>query len=231
MLSPTAVSTVKQEGIGEDNLTISQEYIAITTEVPLKSLSSGITGAGIGWHKHFINRHVNKDYNCDDYKVEMDSYLIKNGFLPSETVAMMTAVELEDAAYREYQAGSTSLFIIVTASAGNPVDAALSEQHSSYIVPSTINIWVFINGELSEQAFLQCAMTVTETKASVLQHRDVTDPFTGTTATDSLLVAATQNGEFHEFGGNLTSLGKAVAKGVFEVMNVALDKREKRKKA
>lgn len=231
MLSPTAVSTVKQEGIGEDNLTISQEYIAITTEVPLKSLSSGITGAGIGWHKHFINRHVNKDYNCDDYKVEMDSYLIKNGFLPSETVAMMTAVELEDAAYREYKAGSTSLFIIVTASAGNPVDAALSEQHSSYIVPSTINIWVFINGELSEQAFLQCAMTVTETKASVLQHRDVTDPFTGTTATDSLLVAATQNGEFHEFGGNLTSLGKAVAKGVFEVMNVALDKREKRKKA
>ena len=234
MLSPTASAGI-QERISKSNLTVSQEYIAITTETPLKSLSSGVTGAGIGWHKHFINRHVNKDYNCDDYKVEMESYLIKNGFLPSETVAMMTAVELEDVAYREYQTGSTSLFIIVTASVGNPVDAALSEQHSSHIVPGTINIWVFINGELSEQAFLQTAMTVTETKASVLRNRKITDPFTGTTATgtptDSVLVAATQNGEFHEFGGSITSLGKAVSKGVCEVLNVALDKRENRKKA
>ncbi|MFP9130732.1 adenosylcobinamide amidohydrolase [Niallia sp. BSM11] len=235
VLSLRESSADLQEEVGEANLTLSKEYIAITTDIPLKSLSSGVTGAGIGWHKYFINRHVNKDYNCDDYKMEMNDYLVKNGFLPSETVAMMTAVELEDTVYRKYQAGATSLFFVVTASVGNPADAALSEQHSSLIVPGTINIWIFINGELSEQAFLQCAMTATETKASVLRNRQVTDPATGTpatgTPTDSLLVAATQKGKFHEFGGNITDLGKAVAKGVYEVMTMALDKRQNRKTA
>jgi len=235
VISPESAEKSGQEVIGEEHLHISRDYISITTNFPLKTLSSGVTGAGVGWHKYFVNRHVNKDYHCDDYKVEMNSYLENNGFLPSETVGMMTAVELEDAAYGSYQAGASSVFIVVTASVGHAVDAALSEQHPSYLLPGTINLWIFINGELSEQAFLQCAMTATEAKTSVLRNRQVADSLTGTTATgtptDSLLIAATQSGEHHEFAGTITSLGKVVAKGVYECLTEALDRRESSIKA
>jgi iron complex transport system ATP-binding protein len=92
---------------------------------------------------------------------------------------------------------------------------------------------VFVNGKLTEEAFIQCVMTATEAKVKVLQDLEVKDPNTGTiatgTSTDSILVAATQKGEQFEFAGTITPLGKLIGKGVYQCTKEAIAKSKIRK--
>ena len=84
----------------------------------------------------------------------------------------------------------------------------------------TINTWVIINGHLPDEAFIQAMITATEAKAKALQIENIKDPLTNTiatgTATDSILVAATQQGKSLPYAGPITPLGKLIANGVFE---------------
>ena len=122
--------------------------------------------------------------------------------------------------------------IVVTAGVGNAVDAAKTNAHSSSFHPGTINTWIFVNGTLSEQAFLQSVITATEAKAAVLRDRKIKDMETGTiatgTSTDSISVAATQVGTYLEFAGTITALGKCIAEGVYHCLTTSLDKRDRR---
>ncbi|WP_400245158.1 heme ABC transporter ATP-binding protein [Niallia sp. JL1B1071] len=213
-------------------ITITSERIEVKVPFPLYTLSSGVIGAGRGWYKSFVNRHVDKTYRCDDYRKEMEDYLLQNGFNPSETVGMMTAVYTEDVAYQLIEQPDFSVMIVVTGGVGNAVDAAKTNEHSSFLNPGTINIWIFVNGTLSEQAFVQSVITATEAKAAVLRDRKIKDLETGTiatgTSTDSILMAATQEGAYLEFGGTITALGKCVAQGVYQCLTKSLDKRDRR---
>jgi iron complex transport system ATP-binding protein len=128
----------------------------------------------------------------------MADFLKEKGFEPSETVGMMTAVILEDVSYKHIEGAGFSLLVVVTAGIGNAVDASKSVQHTFEQVPGTINTWIFVNGELTEEAFIQSIMTATEAKAKALHDLNVIDEVTGTiatgTSTDSILIAATQDG-------------------------------------
>ena len=42
----------------------------------------------------------------------------------------------------------------------------------------TINSWIFVNGELTEEAFIQCIMTATEAKVKVMHELEIKDPET-----------------------------------------------------
>ena len=218
--------------IDTEAITITSERIEVKAPFPLYTLSSGVIGAGMGWYKSFVNRHVDKTYRCEDYREEMEEYLLRNGFAPAETVGMMTAVYTEDAMYQLVEQEDFSVMIVVTGGVGNAVDAARTNEHSSFLHPGTINIWIFVNGKLSEQAFLQSVITATEAKAAVLRDRKIKDLETGTlatgTSTDSILVAATQEGAYLEFGGTITELGKCVAQGVYQCLTESLDKRDRR---
>ena len=94
---------------------------------------------------------------------------------------MMTAVHTRDVVYRFYEESDFSLLVVVTAGVGNAVDVAKSYEHSYPVRPGTINTWVFINGELTEEAFIQSIMTATEAKVKVLHDREIRDANTGTT--------------------------------------------------
>lgn len=226
----------KAEGclvINEDLLTISDEMITLTSPLPLRAMSSGVISSGTGWFHHFVNRHVGKDYNCSDHRKEMANFLRLRRFEPSETVGMMTAVILEDVSYKLLELDRFSVFVVVTAGVGNAVDASRSEMHSFDMVPGTINTWVFVNGEMTEEAFIQSIMTATEAKAKALNDLQVMDTVTGTiatgTSTDSILVAATQSGEKLEFAGTITPLGKLISKAVYQCTTEAVQKSQKRK--
>ncbi|MGX6441708.1 adenosylcobinamide amidohydrolase [Neobacillus sp. K501] len=219
--------------INEVLLTISDEMITLTSPLPLRTMSSGVIGSGTGWYHHFVNRHVGKDYNCSDHRKEMADYLRSNRFEPSETVGMMTAVYLEDVSYKILEEDRFSVFIVVTAGVGNAIDASKSEMHSFEMVPGTINTWVFVNGEMTEEAFIQSIMTATEAKTKAMNDLKVIDAVTGTiatgTSTDSILIAATQSGEYLEFAGTITPLGKLISKAVYECTTEAIQKSQKRK--
>lgn len=220
--------------IDESLLRINDEFVYLNAPIPLRTMSSGITGAGTGWHRSFVNRHVHKDYNCSDHRMEMREYLKAKGFEPGETVGMMTAVHLADISYASFKLDGTSIFMAVTSGVGNAVDASKSEHHSSLLMPGTINIWIFVNGRLTDEAFIQSIMVATEAKTKALQELGVKDRITGTiatgTSTDSMLVAATQQGELYEYAGSITHLGKIIGKGVFTCTLEATKKSIKRVK-
>ncbi|PAQ15673.1 ABC transporter ATP-binding protein [Bacillaceae bacterium SAOS 7] len=208
----------------------SEEFIAIDSPILLKTLSAGVIGAGWGWHRSFVNRHVDKDYNNDDFKEEMKQFLETHHFDVNETVGMMTAVDLEYVSHRLVEQDGMSVFAVVTAGVGNAVDVSRAMEHETIMQPGTINTWVFANAHLSEEAFVQAIMTATEAKVKALFDYGVKDPLTGTfatgTSTDSMLIAATQRGMKQEFAGTITPLGKAIGEAVYESTVSALRNNE-----
>lgn len=208
------------ESITAEQIQVNNEYIEYTAEKPLKVLSSAVHNAGFGWYQSFINRTVEPTYNINNVKVEYIQYLLDKGFSPTNTVGMMTAIESNQVVIKQYTATFGKVIIVVTAGIGNAIDVSRPYEREFLPIVNTINTWVLINGKLSNEAFVQLMMTATEAKAKALQHEQVVDKFTNTiatgTPTDSLLVAATQQGELMQYGGPITEVGKVVAKGVFE---------------
>jgi iron complex transport system ATP-binding protein len=233
VLLPEEKQDKKKIQIDERLLRVTKEFIELKAPAPLRTMSSGVIGSGTGWHHTFVNRHVDKDYNCSDHRKEMTDFLKEKGFEPSETVGMMTAVILEDVSYKHIEGAGFSLLVVVTAGIGNAVDASKSVQHTFEQVPGTINTWIFVNGELTEEAFIQSIMTATEAKAKALHDLNVIDEVTGTiatgTSTDSILIAATQAGELLEYAGTITALGKLIGKAVYECTAEGIRKSQKRK--
>ncbi|TFD92922.1 adenosylcobinamide amidohydrolase [Jeotgalibacillus sp. R-1-5s-1] len=212
--------------ITKDLFEITGDHVYVKTPQSLKTLSSAVIGAGLGWYHHFVNRHVPMDYECDDSYEDMVRYAAHNGWNPADTVGMMTAVKVEDVIIREYEDNGLSVVIAVTAGVGNAVDVSLSYERERQATIGTINSWIFINGKLSDEAFIQAMMTATEAKVKALQNADVKDPLTGTlatgTSTDSALVAATQTGPFVQYAGSITPLGKMIGKGIVECTSEAI---------
>lgn len=213
-------------------LTFTENHIVLQSPVPLRTMSSGVVGSGVGWNQTFVNRHVDKDYNCENHREEMASYLKENGFTILGTVGMMTAVMLEDVSFKMVEEEDFSILVVVTAGTGNAVDASLSDRHQFALVPGTINTWIFVNGELSEEAFIQSIMTATEAKGKAMENQKITDSVTGTiatgTSTDSILIGATQKGKKLEYAGTITPLGKLISKGVYECTTEAIQNSRKR---
>lgn len=220
--------------IDDTLLQVSGEYLALKSPIPLRTMSSGVVGSGNGWHKVFINRHVDKNYHCADYRGDMVAFIKENGFEPGETVGMMTAVMIEDVDYQLLRDVDFSVLIVVTAGVGNAIDASRSMEHTFQLSPGTINTWVFVNGHLTEEAFIQSIMTATEAKAKALHELEVRDKVTGSiatgTSTDSISIAATQRGRQLEFAGTITPLGKLIGKGVYDCTIEAIKKSRKRVK-
>ncbi|MGM0900746.1 MAG: adenosylcobinamide amidohydrolase [Bacillota bacterium] len=220
--------------IDDSLLQVSGDYLALMSPIPLRTMSSGVVGSGTGWHKVFINRHVDKNYHCDDYRGDMVAFIKENDFEPGETVGMMTAVMIEDADYQLLRENDFSILIVVTAGVGNAIDASRSMEHTFQLSPGTINTWVFVNGHLTEEAFIQSIMTATEAKAKALHELEVRDKVTGSiatgTSTDSISIAATQRGRHLEFAGTITPLGKLIGKGVYDCTIKAIKKSRKRVK-
>src|SRR5690625_212860 len=90
----------KRLTINDHYLTVNEERIVVNVPFPLKTMSSGVTGSGVGWHRTFVNRSVSEHYECIDHEQDMIAYLQHHNFLPNETVSMMTAVSLTDVTYQ-----------------------------------------------------------------------------------------------------------------------------------
>ncbi|MCP3027863.1 adenosylcobinamide amidohydrolase [Halobacillus sp. A5] len=206
--------------VSPDLLQVSEEKLLFQTDRPLKTYSSAVVGAGFGWYQHFVNYHVEKSFSC-----EAPDELMKEKFkewdLPEyDTLAMMTAAYVTNYASRCVQEDGFSLLVIVTAGLSNAVDVLYGAKHGFTPAPGTVNTWVFVEGELSEQAFIQAIITATEAKTKAFADCEITDRLTGTpatgTSTDSMLVAATQTGVHLEYAGTITPLGSCIGRTVYE---------------
>ncbi|WP_144512043.1 adenosylcobinamide amidohydrolase [Bacillus sp. FJAT-22090] len=217
---PDVIEKPNNKRITTENFQITGELVIFEAETQLKTWSSAVINAGSGWYKNFVNRRVDANYACDNVQKEMLEYLAKEGFSEADTVGMMTAVNTKDAIIKEYDTPFGSIVIMVTAGVGNAVD--VSRAHEVEMLPAigTINTWIVVNGELSDEAFIQSVITATEAKTKALAFEQVKDPRTGTiatgTSTDSILIAATQTGTHIPYAGPITEVGKKIGFGVYE---------------
>jgi iron complex transport system ATP-binding protein len=125
------------------------------------------------------------------------------------------------------------LLVASTVGTSNAVDAGRSWEREDQPMPiGTINIWIFMEGRLTDEAFVQAMMTATEAKAGALRDYGIKDPVTGTsatgTSTDSICIAATQNGEEMRYAGTITPAGKAIGKAVYQTIGTAIENYRKR---
>ncbi|QKX49654.1 ATP-binding cassette domain-containing protein [Planococcus glaciei] len=232
-LLPGVSRQAAETTIRASDFILSPQMVLFQSQAPLKTVSSAVINAGAGWFRTFINRHVDMTYNIDNSFIEMSGFIEELGFKTTDTVGMMTAVRTEDAIVKEYEAPFGSVVIAVTAGVGNAVDVSKALEREVRV--GTINTWIMVNGNLSDEAFIQAMITATEAKTKALHEEQVTDPLTGSlatgTSTDSILVAATQQGAHLPYAGPITELGKLIGSGVYECTVKAIELYRERKKA
>ncbi|MDQ0243519.1 iron complex transport system ATP-binding protein [Bacillus fengqiuensis] len=191
--------------------------------------SSGVLGDGTRWVDTYYNRYVDKDYRSDEPKQEFTEFLKRKELKIDEIVGFMTAVPLHHRIILTWRDDSTTVTSVITAGVGNAVDITRKQIFGDPIKPGTINMFFFIEGTLTESAFLQTFISATEAKVKALMELGVKDPNTHTsatgTSTDSICVAASQKGTMHTYGGSITPLGRAVAQLVYTSLWKALGER------
>ncbi|MTH53056.1 ATP-binding cassette domain-containing protein [Bacillus mangrovi] len=219
--------------ISENMLSCESTHILLQSPVPLKTLSSAVVHAGFGWYTTFVNRHVDLNYHSEDVQMDLVRYIQAQGLDPNETVGMMTAVKLADVAVKTSYHEGFSILTVVTAGTGNAADASAGADRLSGS-PGTINTWIFVNGRLSDEAFIQAVITASESKTRALADRGITDPYTHTpatgTTTDSILIAAAQQGKSLQYAGPAAELGQAIGKSVYDCTLQSLDRYLERKR-
>lgn len=225
---PTNELQRKDVRIQVANFTITNAYIQLKANAPLKVISSAVHNAGIGWYDTFLNRSIAPDYDIYSVEEETVNFLVANHFAPTSTVVMLTAVATKCVEIQSFTQHDLEVIIMVTAGVGNSVDVTKTYLRDEEPHAGTINTWVFINGKLTDEAFIQAMITATEAKTKALADQQIKDAVTGTiatsTATDSLLIAATQNGQELPYAGPITEIGKLIGRGVFETTIAAIKK-------
>lgn len=227
MLSPELTQR-HEKRLTKEAIQLTQEHILIQTDSPFRVMSSAVINSGVGWYSTFLNRRVPGDYAVLDYKADMKTYLQAHGLDQKDTVAMMTAAYMENVGIKELIETDFSVLVLVTAGINNAVDAAQGSRHTSDMIslPGTINTWIFIDGNLTEEAFLQSIVTATEAKTVALRKKKIIDQLTDTlatgTSTDSVLIAASQTKKTFEFAGPISPLGSHIGSLVYEATLTAL---------
>ncbi|MFJ7700456.1 adenosylcobinamide amidohydrolase [Lysinibacillus fusiformis] len=217
----------------KDHIQISDQYVALQAVSPMKVVSSAMHNPGFGYFTHLMNRTVPITYDDRQPHRDLQHFLQAHDFPIDHTVAMMTAVQAKFATIRDFTYEGIHLVIMITAGLGNAVDITRAFHRMEQYHAGTINTWVLINGKLSDEALFQAMISTTEAKVKALADEGITDPTTGTqatgTSTDSLLIASTEEGDYHQYAGPITMLGKVIGYGVYETMREAIRKYKKDK--
>lgn len=211
-----------------DQFHITDNYIEYKAQAPLKIISSAVHNAGIGWYDTLLNRSIAPEYDIYNVKEETEQFLKQQQFSSTNTVVMLTAVKTNRAVIQHFSKNNVEILVMVTAGVGNSVDVTKTYLRDDEPHIGTINTWVIINGKLTDEAFIQAMITSTEAKTKALADQQIKDSVTNTiatsTATDSLLIAATQQGEEMPYAGPITEVGKLIGRAVFEVTIEAIKK-------
>lgn len=221
-----SITMTKNIRVKKEDIKIQDEFVLLQVPSPLKVVSSALHNAGFGWYHTFMNRAVDQQYMCENAHEEMEQFISAQGFKPAMTVGMMTAVAAKYAVIRQYEEDGLSVVVMVTAGVGNAVDVSKSYLRQPIFHIGTINTWVIINGILTDESFIQAMMVANEAKVKALANEKIIDQVSQTiatgTSTDSLLIAATQQGNMQQYAGSVTTAGRLIGRAVYEATVEAL---------
>ena len=194
-------------------LQIDGEAVLVTARAPLAVLSSAVVGGGLAQARALVNLHVPKNFRCDPPEAPLTDFVRRRG-VPLPYVGFLTSAWTEKAEVAEEAGRGVAALAVVTVGLGNRVAAGLSPA-APVTAPSTINVIVVVDADVSPAALVNAALTVTEVKTAVLGERGVACPdgglATGTSA-DAVAIAATGRGRPCRYGGPVSDLGWVVAR-------------------
>ncbi|MCY8839786.1 ABC transporter ATP-binding protein [Bacillus atrophaeus] len=119
-----------------------RDCLLLQTETPLRVLSASGIGSGFSWSRTFIQKQMPAHT-----KEELAALLTAEGFTLQETCAMASADKPGQPVCRTFEDGDLSVCISVS---------------------SHFTIWMFINGYLSDEAFVRAVMTAGEARGKAL---------------------------------------------------------------
>ncbi len=200
-----------------------KEYIAVHGD--FKVLSSAVYNGGFVSANAIINLTVSNDFNGNAFEL-FDSFLAEQCLEKDRVVGLMTAVPMKNASIIEGE----DVTAIITAGISKRSKRSKRSQRSKS--PSTVNIILLVDKNLSQSAMANAMIVATEAKTAAFSDLDVHDEkgnlFTGD-ATDSVVIAACKTFRTEEeiFAGKATKLGEAIYEVVREGVKGALFRHDK----
>jgi len=195
---------------------VDNRSLVITSDFPLKVLSSAVLNGGLTAARSIVNYHVPKSFKNlrpAAYLKRISSRLA----LPSPTVGLMTAVKMDSLSILREEDGK----VVSMITAGTePAAAAGDRAWLKGARLGTINIIFIIEGSLSDGAMVEVVKTATEAKSLALRRLDLRSKFSGEVAsgtiTDAVCVACTQRGKSWSYAGTGTEIGHAIGRAVLK---------------
>ncbi|MEV0714113.1 adenosylcobinamide amidohydrolase [Asanoa sp. NPDC050611] len=175
---------------------------------PMRGISSGPLGGGIGDREWVINATVPMSYARNDPQEHLTE-LAGGMALDGPGVGLLTGVDVTE----RVAATDGAVEVWATVGLGRPILAAAAHEipRQQTHTPGTINIVAFVPVRLSDAALVNAVMTITEAKAQALWELGLAA--TGT-ATDAVTVLCPQDGPAEAYGGPLSKWGAHAARAV-----------------
>lgn len=196
--------------------------VVIESDMPLKVISSAVWNGGVHTAHAFVNYRVPLHYESNDPINDMLELIASEQLSEEDTVGLMTAANLSDAVIGEWRQEDYSLFVLVTSGTSNAARAGTPRQTYPAYHAGTINIFVIIDGRLSEAAIINSLITATEAKCAALADYGITEQSNGLiatgTTTDALVIATSQQPCYvheHLYAGTATEIGCQLAELVY----------------
>ncbi len=193
---------------------VDAEAVVVSSDEPLRVVSSAVVGGGFALARAVVNLHVVGLSPCADLATRLAGFARGRG-VPEPYVGLLTAAPTERATIAEEAAAGIATLAVVTAGLGNRVSSG--RDAIAVWAPSTINTVVVVDADPEPGALVNAVITATEAKVLALAEAGVRHPGGGIatgTSTDAVVIAATARGARSRFGGPVSELGWSIASAV-----------------
>lgn len=201
---PDVLSEPTLTSRAEDGLHI--PLLVWRAEVPLRAVSSGPLGGGIGIRHWVLNATVPMSYDRGDPAAHLTA-LAADLALDGPGVGLLTGVDVGEVVART----DTGVRAWATVGLGTPVLAAAPAPAGLVQRVGTVNIVVYVPARLADSALVNAVATATEAKTQAISELGL--PGTGT-PTDAVTVLCPVDGPEAAYGGPRSSWGAPLARAV-----------------
>ena len=177
---------------------------------PMRTVSSGVLGGGLGLRDWVLNAQVSLNYDRPDPDQHLHEIAAGLGLDPTSGIGLMTAArvrQLTSATDGGVRCDATVGLSYPTWAAA-PADTPTPAQRWR---PGTINLVCLVPIALADAALVNAVATATEAKSQALMEAGI--PATGT-ASDAIVIACPASGPAEPYAGPRSTWGARLARAV-----------------
>ncbi|TDC41991.1 adenosylcobinamide amidohydrolase [Micromonospora sp. KC213] len=175
-------------------------------DTPLRAVSSGPLGGGVGVRHWVVNATVPMSYHRDDPADHLAALADRLG-LAGPGVGLLTGVDVAEVVRRV----DTGVRVWATVGLGNPMQAAAPAPAAPAQRVGTVNIVAYVPAALGDAALVNAVATATEAKTQAIRELG---PIATGTPTDAVTVLCPAEGPIEPYAGPRSTWGAPLARAV-----------------